>query len=117
MVLNQKTAKNRLMEEKLYKKISDEKKVGYRRDGLWLKALSESNNDECKAESLYVTLRLQSIIDEEIVCAAQERQERIEREAQIEQQRSEIEKQEQGCYPELFTGSMILLLLLWVLVF
>ena len=117
MVSNQKTAKDRLMEEQLYKKISDEKKAGYRRDGLWLKALSESNNDEYKAESLYVTLRLQSIIDEEIVCVEQERQERMEREAKIEQERSEIEKLEQGNYPELFTGSMILLLLLWVLVF
>ena len=76
MVLHQKTAKDRLMEELLYKKISDEKKAGYRREGLWIKALSESNNDEYKAESLYVKLRFQSIIDEETVGVEQERMER-----------------------------------------
>ena len=94
---NQSTAKERLIEEQLYKQISDEKKNGYRRDGLWLKAISESNNDENKAEALYVKLRLQSIVDEEIVRVEQERmereakaeQERMERKAKAEQERME----------------------------
>ena len=85
---NQSTAKERLIEEQLYKQISDEKKNGYRRDGLWLKAISESNNDENKAEALYVKLRLQSIVDEEIVRVEQER---MEREAKAEQERMKPE--------------------------
>ena len=107
---NQSTAKERLIEEQLYKQISDEKKNGYRRDGLWLKAISESNNDENKAEALYVKLRFQSILDEEdvrieqerieaeakaeqkrIKHAAQKKKENLEFEARLEKERSEIE--------------------------
>ncbi|SKA41376.1 hypothetical protein [Photobacterium toruni] len=67
MRLNQNTPEERLREEQLYKQISYEVQKGYKRDGLWLKAMSDCGNNNDKAKSLYVKLRFQSIIDEQII--------------------------------------------------
>ncbi|WP_305810291.1 hypothetical protein [Photobacterium kishitanii] len=65
--LNQKTAEKRLVEEQLYKQISDEIQNGYKRDGLWLKAISDCDNNNDKAKSLYVKLRFQALVDEQTI--------------------------------------------------
>ncbi|CEO42223.1 hypothetical protein [Photobacterium kishitanii] len=64
---NQKTAEERLVEEQLYKQISDEIQNGYKRDGLWLKAISDCDNNNDKAKSLYVKLRFQALVDEQTI--------------------------------------------------
>lgn len=62
--LKKKDAKSRLTEEVLYAEVLREVEGGVRRDGLWAKALSETDFDEAKAKSLYIKLRVQSLKDE-----------------------------------------------------
>ena len=57
----------RLAEEKIYEKVYEEVASGVKREGLWFKALSESDGEETKAKALYVKLRVRSLIDELIV--------------------------------------------------
>ena len=52
-------------EEWLYEKVLNEVESGNLRRGLYAKALAESGGDEKKAQSLYLKLRVQSIIDDE----------------------------------------------------
>ncbi len=59
-----KTALIRLSEEKLYAEVMREIKTGKLRDGLWAKAMAESDFDEKKAKAKYVKLRVQSLQDE-----------------------------------------------------
>lgn len=59
-----KTAANRLFEELLYEKALNEVESGQRRDGLWAKAFASSSGDEQKARALYLTYRVQSMLDE-----------------------------------------------------
>jgi hypothetical protein len=54
----------RLAEEKIYEKVYEEVASGVKREGLWFKALSESDGEETKAKALYVKLRVRSLIDE-----------------------------------------------------
>lgn len=61
---NSEEATTRLSEEALYEQVAQEIEDGKKRPGLWLKAKSESNGDEAKAESIYIQLRVQSIVDE-----------------------------------------------------
>ena len=58
------SAKSRLLEEKLYEQVLEELKNDIRRDGLWAKALAESDGSEERAQSIYIKLRVQSIQDE-----------------------------------------------------
>ena len=58
------SAKARLLEEKVYEQVVQELAQGFRRDGLWAKAMAEGNGSEEKAKSIYIKLRVQSIKDE-----------------------------------------------------
>lgn len=62
--LKKKGAQSRLIEESLYAEVLREVESGYRRDGLWAKALSEAEFDEAKAKSLYIKHRVQALKDE-----------------------------------------------------
>jgi len=81
-----KDAASRLSEEALYEQVAKEIADGQKRPGLWLKAQSESNGIEAKAESIYIQLRIQSIVDE-MVLENKATQERIE----LENERLRIE--------------------------
>jgi len=54
---------SRLLEEKLYEQVAVEVSQGKIRNGLWAKALANSDGVEKKAKSLYINYRVQSIID------------------------------------------------------
>lgn len=54
----------RLTEEALYAEVLREMEGGIRRDGLWAKALSDSQMDQTNAKALYIKLRVQSLKDE-----------------------------------------------------
>ena len=56
-------ADSRLEEELIYKHILEEMDSGVIRDGLYAKAMANSNGDEAKANSLYMKYRLQSVKD------------------------------------------------------
>ena len=56
-------ADSRLEEELIYKHILEEMNSGVIRDGLYAKAMANSNGDEAKANSLYMKYRLQSVKD------------------------------------------------------
>ena len=58
------SAKLRLLEEKLYEDVVQELNQNIRRDGLWAKALASSDGSEEKAKSIYIKLRVQSMKDE-----------------------------------------------------
>lgn len=55
----------RLSEETLYAQVVKELEAGIRRDGIWAKALIDSNGDQDKAKTLYVRYRVQSLKDED----------------------------------------------------
>jgi hypothetical protein len=55
---------HRLTEELIYAEVFREMESGFRRDGLWAKALSEAKFDENDAKSRYIKLRVQSIRDD-----------------------------------------------------
>lgn len=57
-------ALRRLQEENLFKVIHDELENGVVNDGLWMKALADSNGDELLAKAKYIKLRLRSFKDE-----------------------------------------------------
>jgi len=54
----------RLSEEAAYEQVSKELEEGKIRQGLWTKALAESNGDKNRTESLYIRYRVQSLLDE-----------------------------------------------------
>lgn len=54
----------RLTEEALYAEALREIESGERRDGIWAKALAESDMDQGKAGAKYIRLRVQSLKDE-----------------------------------------------------
>lgn len=59
-----KGAEGRIREEIIYAAVMKEIKSGSKREGLWAKALSESEGNKAKTESLYIKYRVQSIEDE-----------------------------------------------------
>lgn len=72
--LRRASAASRLIEEQLYEQVVNELANGKRRNGLWAKALANSEGIEDKAKALYIQYRVQSIKDEvEISEAPQER--------------------------------------------
>lgn len=59
-----KTSEERLAENYVYELVAKELQDGVRKDGLWLKAATEADDDEKKARRLYVRYRVQEIKDE-----------------------------------------------------
>ncbi len=67
-------ASSRITEEMLYAEALREVEQGIRRDGLWAKALAQSNMRQEDAQALYLKLRVQSLRDEiELVAQQAER--------------------------------------------
>lgn len=65
-----KGATYRLTEEALYAEALCEIESGQRRDGIWAKAMAESDMDAGKAGAKYIKMRVQSLKDEVTVCIA-----------------------------------------------
>lgn len=83
---------NRLVEEEIYARVLEEVESGYRRDGLWAKALRKGLGDEQKAKAYYIEYRVQSIKDEmEITEALTEKAQEQEQKAN-EQERLRIQE-------------------------
>ena len=69
----------RITEEILYAEVFREVESGVRRDGIWAKALSESEMQEGPAKAKYIKLRVQALKDEvSIALAAREAEHRVE---------------------------------------
>ena len=73
------SAAARLLEEQLYERVVVELSQGQRRDGLWAKALADSDGSEEKAKSLYIRYRVQSIKDESEIAKEVAEQEEYQR--------------------------------------
>lgn len=73
------SAAARLLEEQLYEQVVIELSQGQRRDGLWAKAMANSDGAEEKAKSLYIKYRVQSIQDEAEISEAVAEQEEYNR--------------------------------------
>jgi hypothetical protein len=71
------SAAARLLEEQLYEQVVNELSNGQRRNGLWAKALANSDGAEEKAKALYIKYRVQSIKDEFEVTEAIKEQDEI----------------------------------------
>ena len=67
----------RLTEETLYAEALREIESGQRRDGIWAKAMAESNMDQGKPGAKYIKMRVQSLKDEITVFIAEMK--RVER--------------------------------------
>jgi len=67
-----KDALERESEERLYAQVVKEIEAGQRRDGLWAKALTLSNGDENRAKAEYIKLRVQSLLDDQLLHALRE---------------------------------------------
>jgi len=83
-----KGAEGRIREEIIYAAVMKEIKSGSKREGLWAKALSESEGNKAKTESLYIKYRVQSIEDELQV----EEEEREAKDAKIQEGVSKANK-------------------------
>jgi len=59
-----KESKERLLEESMYEQAAAELARGEVRNGLWIKAASESDGDDTKTSNLYLKYRVQSLKDE-----------------------------------------------------
>ena len=62
-----KRATARLFEEKLFEVAMVEVERGQGRQGLWSKAISESDGNSDRAESIYLKLRVRSLKDEILI--------------------------------------------------
>ncbi len=68
-----KKSAERLIEEQIYAQVVDELSQGQLRDGLWGKALADSDGDDSKAKGLYIRYRVQSIVDESVILREEQR--------------------------------------------
>lgn len=57
----------RRVEERLYEIVAEELAHGFRRDGLWLRAIVESAGIESEVIRLYTQLRVRSLMDETLI--------------------------------------------------
>ena len=73
------SAAARLLEEQLYEQVVVELSQGKKREGLWAKAMANSDGLEEKAKSLYIKYRVQSIKDEAEITEAVKEQEQYNR--------------------------------------
>jgi hypothetical protein len=64
------SATRRLDEEVLYEFVVNELAQGIRREGLWAKALVETEGDDQAANARYIKLRVQALIDEHTLAVA-----------------------------------------------
>lgn len=83
-----KEAQGRLAEEALYSQVAEEIATGIRREGLWAKAIADSDGSAERARALYIRFRVQSLFDEAEVkrFAKMEEDQRAEVEAQHQEQ-------------------------------
>lgn len=81
--LRRTSAAIRLLEERLYEQVVHELSNGQRRDGLWAKALANSDGAEDKAKGLYIRYRVQSLRDEMEIHDAMNQEELKARAAQL----------------------------------
>lgn len=89
------SAATRLLEEQLYEQVVLELSQNQRRDGLWAKAMANSDGSEDKAKSLYIKYRVQSIKDEaEIAEAVAEQEEYNQKKAAVIERQKRIDNAE-----------------------
>lgn len=62
--IRKRSAAARIIEEQLYEQVVNELATGQRRNGLWAKAIANSNGQDEKAKALYIQYRVQSLRDE-----------------------------------------------------
>lgn len=56
-------SEERLLEEKLYEQVAQDLAQGKRREGIWAKALANSNGSQSQAQSLYIKYHVQALKD------------------------------------------------------
>ena len=81
-----------MCEEIIYAEVLAEIKAGIRRDGLWAKALSESNGDINKTKALYIKYRAKSLGDE--IVKYNKEQSHSEEEEKLKEEKLKEEKEE-----------------------
>ena len=82
----------RQVEEALYNRVVEELAQGERREGLWAKAFADAEGIETKAQGLYIKYRVQSLVDELELQAAQEEKEKVYKAAQKAKEAAEEKK-------------------------
>ena len=85
-------ALERLEDQQFYDMVASELARGERSDGLWLKALSESNGDDHKAKAKYIKFRVQSLKDEIELSTFQKHQEEEQERARQQAKKNEAKQ-------------------------
>ena len=93
------TPELRKAEEALLAEVMEEVSQGNRREGVWAKALIDSDGDEEKAQSLYITYAIQSIVDDKILVNKERGRKQAAIKAEIDRKqaaiKSEIDRKQQ----------------------
>ena len=87
-------ASMRLTDEMLYAEALREVQSGMRREGLWAKALAESEFDEGKAAAAYLRLRVQALKDEAAFAQSASRSEDGQRQLEESRRRATREQRD-----------------------
>lgn len=80
-------ALQRLREENFYEQIAKELRGGYKRDGIYAKALVDAEGAEDKAKALYIKLAVQSLKDEIFLIAEYEKE--LQEKIRVEKQKND----------------------------
>ena len=107
----------RLAEEKIYEKVYEEVASGVKREGLWFKALSESDGEETKAKALYVKLRVRSLIDELIVTEQIQQNTHEIEQAQTKETARYNKKKLRAAGRQMFVDSIVMGIILLIILF
>lgn len=111
---------SRLFEEQIYAQVVEELTQGKRRDGLWARAIAESEAREDKAKSLYIRYRVQSIKDEikvsEKARKAEEERQATTRAIEEERKKREAQAKREADSP-VFDGPMTVANWFWLFLF
>ena len=107
----------RLAEEKIYEKVYEEVASGVKREGLWFKALSESDGEETKAKALYVKLRVRSLIDELIVTEKIQQNTHEIEQAQTKETARYNKKKLRAAGRQMFVDSIVMGIILLIILF
>ena len=89
-----------MCEEIIYAEVLAEIKAGIRRDGLWAKALSESNGDINKTKALYIKYRAKSLGDEIVKYNKEKSHSEEEEKLKEEKLKEEKEEKEEKLFQE-----------------
>jgi hypothetical protein len=91
---------SRLLDENIYAQVLSEIENGQRRDGLWAKALANSDGSNEKAKSIYIKYRADSIRDEIALAAKHKEVDKAGKVEKVEKAKRHAQEDKNVATPE-----------------